>query len=521
MYRGLGILAMTLALGSAGMSAGAAELERLVMPGPLIAGHADLEGDCGQCHVAFARGRQRDLCLDCHEDVAADLAGRRGFHGLDSAASQDACASCHTDHEGRDAKIVVLDEAGFDHALTDYRLVGAHLDTGCRDCHAVGEPYRQAPQACFDCHEDDDEHQGGLGRQCADCHSPVDWQSTDFDHEARTGYPLWGGHADVACSACHVDHVFESTPKDCVACHRSDDAHDGLNGSDCAFCHTVRDWQQLLFDHGRETSFALQGRHAGIACSDCHVGNKFEKKLETGCVSCHLEDDEHQGRNGPECGDCHTARDWQESTFDHAADTKFPLRGAHDRIECVACHEQPVNAFTPPTTCIGCHADDDPHDGQEGEDCAACHNEGDWKTGVAFEHDLTLFPLIGQHRDTACVDCHETPRFRDASAECVDCHRDDDVHEAGVGLACGNCHNPNDWSFWLFDHARQTSFPLDGAHTQLACDSCHTGPLEKQSLEFSQCASCHRADDVHRGEFGRDCSRCHNTTTFSGATRRL
>jgi hypothetical protein len=28
------------------------------------------------------------------------------------------------------------------------------------------------------------------------------------------------------------------------------------------------------------------------------------------------------------------------------------------------------------------------------------------------------------------------------------------------------------------------------------------------------CASCHDDDDVHHGEFGRDCQRCHVTSSF-------
>jgi hypothetical protein len=28
------------------------------------------------------------------------------------------------------------------------------------------------------------------------------------------------------------------------------------------------------------------------------------------------------------------------------------------------------------------------------------------------------------------------------------------------------------------------------------------------------CADCHRADDVHDGEFGPDCGRCHSDRSF-------
>jgi hypothetical protein len=87
-----------------------AQIETLVMPGEVIEGHAEYEKDCDACHAKFKRGEQRTLCLDCHEDVAADVSTASGFHGLYADARDASCAACHTDHEGRDADIVQLDE---------------------------------------------------------------------------------------------------------------------------------------------------------------------------------------------------------------------------------------------------------------------------------------------------------------------------------------------------------------------------------------------------------------------------
>ena len=42
------------------------------------------------------------LCLACHEDVASDIDGKVGFHGLFGKANEDSCATCHKDHLGRD-----------------------------------------------------------------------------------------------------------------------------------------------------------------------------------------------------------------------------------------------------------------------------------------------------------------------------------------------------------------------------------------------------------------------------------
>ena len=74
----------------------------------------------------------------------------------------------------------------------------------------------------------------------------------------------------------------------------------------------------------------------------------------------------------------------------------------------------------------------------------------------------------------------------------------------------------NDWHAWTFDHAKQTHFPLDGAHRELTCNSCHRQAVNVAAdikLDTT-CLSCHRRDDVHGGEFGPQCERCHSTESF-------
>ena len=99
-------------------------IEGLVMPGPVTAAHAELEGTCTSCHVPFARARQSSLCLACHEDVERDVAAASGFHGREPAVADAECSACHTEHEGRDADILGLDTATFDHELSNFPLLG-------------------------------------------------------------------------------------------------------------------------------------------------------------------------------------------------------------------------------------------------------------------------------------------------------------------------------------------------------------------------------------------------------------
>jgi hypothetical protein len=495
-------------------SATAVDLETLVMPGPVIELHADIEADCRQCHTPFARGQQRALCLACHKDVGKDMRDKGGFHGRSERARADECAACHTEHEGRAANVIGLEPDNFNHRLADFHLDGAHLETACEECHVPAKKHRDAPLLCFDCHTGDDEHEGGLGTECESCHQTTAWPDTGYDHGKETGYALTGKHGDTGCVSCHVKHNYQDTPTECYGCHRSDDTHEGLNGEDCAFCHVSRSWQESLFDHTAQTDFPLLGRHDEIACVDCHVGNKFETKNEPTCIGCHRQDDEHEGLNGETCGDCHDATQWSAVSFDHALDAGFPLRGQHGEIACTACHTAPVHEVETGSACIDCHGNDDPHADQLGQSCGDCHNEQDWKTVVVFDHGLTEFPLIGQHRQTDCGQCHETARFRDASTDCRGCHRAEDSHKGRLGATCESCHSPADWSFWTFDHNSQTEYALDGAHLDLYCEACHTRAGEDVLQLPQACISCHRGDDVHRGDFGRDCERCHTTQSF-------
>src|SRR5690606_6018752 len=231
-------------------------LERLVMPGPVASAHAETEADCSSCHVRFDRASQRDLCLGCHEEIAADLARAEGFHGRSpQVAGTEQCATCHTDHKGRDADILALDAASFDHGLTDFALRGAHAEAECEGCHAPDATFHAAETECAACHIDDDRHQGNLGEQCADCHVETEWAEARFDHAAVTGYALTGAHAGAACAACHVDEQYAATSDRCIACHRADDVHSGTNGSECASCHGTADWAEVRFDHFDASGF--------------------------------------------------------------------------------------------------------------------------------------------------------------------------------------------------------------------------------------------------------------------------
>ena len=109
-------------------TAAAQSIESLVMPGKVVHGHADIQSECSSCHKAFRRSQQKALCLDCHEDVASDVTDGAGFHGKFDAAGSDECATCHTDHEGRNADILGLDISV---TVNDYLLCGTCCTCRC------------------------------------------------------------------------------------------------------------------------------------------------------------------------------------------------------------------------------------------------------------------------------------------------------------------------------------------------------------------------------------------------------
>lgn len=430
---------------TASLVSGQTLFEALVLPGPVVTGHAKVENDCIQCHEKGSRKSQPKLCLVCHKDVAADLAASRGYHGRDRLAASQDCKHCHTDHKGRTADIVPFDRETFNHALTNFPLKGGHSSARCESCHAVNTKYRKAPGACIECHRAADPHKGNLGTKCEGCHNETAWrQTTAFDH-AKTKFPLTGAHKDVVCTSCHAGEHYKGLGVTCISCHSAQDKHAGRYGQKCETCHAPKKWADISFDHTKATKFPLRGKHASVACDACHTGDLYKVKL--------------------------------------------------------------------PTTCFGCHGKSDPHKGQLGNKCETCHKETGWRQKVAFDHDVTRFPLVGLHKAVACEDCHTSERYKETPQACAACHKDAH-HEGRLGDQCALCHTPNGWTRWHFDHARQTRFALTGAHDGLDCHACHKAKGAARPRLSTTCIGCHAADDAHSGSFGIACEQCHDTTSF-------
>ena len=414
--------------------------EKLVLPGPVIEGHAKLENDCGKCHEPFSRKSQTRLCVACHKEIAVDRLTSQRFHGRRPDAAKQDCNHCHADHVGREGDIVQFDRETFDHASTNFPLRDAHAVVSCASCHARTAKFRGAPGRCVDCHREIEPHKGNLGDACDKCHAETEWQRVKpFDHEA-TKFPLRDAHRSVSCFACHGGERYKGIGAECVDCHLIQDVHAGRYGTKCASCHGENKWSLVRFNHDRDTRYPLQGSHSKVKCDACHTGDLYRDKLATTCVSCHHKDDRHKGQLGTKCEQCHSEVSWRRTTaFDHDI-TRFPLIGRHAAIACEGCHRSPEFKSTP-LTCAGCHRDKH-HEGRLGPNCGLCHNPYSWKQW-RFDHDSrTNYPLTGAHRDLNCHACHVTRNVTKVTTptDCFSCHRQDDAHQGAFGRVCERCH---------------------------------------------------------------------------------
>ncbi len=146
-------------------------------------------------------------------------------------------------------------------------------------------------------------------------------------------------------------------------------------GGGCTTCHGSGSWREVRFDHARDASFALVGKHAEVACASCHRpdagGVVRYAPLAFACASCHA--DPHAGQfaqargQQSDCSRCHAVEaGWKDlGKFVHGPPfTRFTLIGKHKTLDCKKCHVEvqvagaTVRRYRPlPTTCQGCHED--------------------------------------------------------------------------------------------------------------------------------------------------------------------
>lgn len=472
---------------------------------PLTNKHAEVK--CDACHLTAALVARKDAagrpipvyrpvphqsCADCHKDPHV---GRLG----------PSCSKCHTT-----ASFRLLDKQNFEHDRTKYPLTGKHAALRCAACHqdfSTLELKKPPFQSCGSCHAD--AHGGGAtlaGKpaDCAECHAVSGFTPATFTvaRHQTSKYPLEGKHQTVTCGSCHRK---ESTPAlaarlgsskvvlrpafgRCLDCHT--DLHGGQLASrtdkgECSACHKLTGWKPSGFDGAQHARLRLplDGRHGEVSCAACHAADRkglppmsrtvnlgkagfLFKVTETDCAACHS--DPHRGRfvgNGPRakpagCPACHNTRSFRPSTTDVELHRtfNFPLEGAHRATPCLACHTE-MKIPSP--------------------------------KGSSLIAGGTVYPESRYSTKTLCADCHQNPHG-------------DQFAGRKAGGACESCHGTDAFApAAKFDHNRDASFSLKGAHERVPCNRCHQTDSHSSNASgliyrpvSGKCENCHAGKEA-------------------------
>ncbi len=445
--------------------------------------HTKLE--CSQCHIPQKHMKPpravkagiylwpaltEKTCENCHKSP------HRGVFSAELLKKR--CTECHTTQGWR------LDSTGksFDHSKARFQLTDRHSQLKCNECHVKdGKQIFKFPSVdkkfCNDCHSNPHRgqfHDKFAEQACTTCHTTKKFtERLAFDHN-QTAHPLRGAHERLKCSECHtptnerfsassksVKHKFlfpNLQGKSCVACHT--DYHRGQLGSDCLSCHQESGWKPVKFDHGKQSQFPLKGEHLKVKCSECHrpierttvpYKNKNRpvvrfKPMPMNCVDCHK--DNHNGKLGNRCQECHSERGWKLTADFHK---NFTLSGVHYTLSCVECHKDNRKLAGMSENCMLCHQKDDIHNGTQ-PNCGECHKQQFWEN-ADFKHSMSRFPLRGAHRTLDCVECHNRGIYQGTPSDCVSCHLQDALAVASPNhsgftqlMDCTSCHR-NQFSF--------------------------------------------------------------------------
>lgn len=476
---------------------------------PLVGGHGDV--DCRQCHAETDPHSLENMtndavcptprdCVSCHASPHS-TGFVAGMAQLVDMPERRSCVRCHVaEHTSFRAPDLTLTPE--QHARTGFALATPHDAARCEQCHdPAGPSFRarhpgRSPDACSACHADPHGGQFAQGlfaaQECTACHAREHFVPPSFDvaKHATTAMPLTGRHEAVECNACHLRDTpqtpreFHGTPSSCDECHA--DAHAGFFAGkldeittpaqgECAACHVTDGFATIPppgFDHARFTAFALAGAHVQEDCTGCHVptaaadetGRRFGRIARhegefQGCVTCHV--DVHRGAfDAPhlpalvdgraDCARCHDETSFRSLPhgFEHGRWTGFQLEGAHGEASCSACHE-PV--------------------------ASPARGGRTWSKALG----------------AACSDCHVDPHVGQ--------------FETDGRTDCARCHTDALPDFLAFNHDRDSRFPLEEQHDDLACAACHQPFTTTEGFESTrykplgtECVDCHgsQADDV-------------------------
>ncbi|MCB9557915.1 MAG: hypothetical protein H6707_17515 [Deltaproteobacteria bacterium] len=519
---------------------------------------------CSSCHKDIHKGRFGPQCQRCHSPLSWRKEKRSGLQSAGQLSERQ-----QIDAQQLGVALALVKAVAF-HNRARFPLTGRHMVTPCAKCHRPGRPKRPLRFAnCEDCHRDP--HNGTLTaarskRRCIDCHDTRSWtlSAYGFAQHKKSGFPLEGAHAAVACAKCHSRKLpaaqrFAKRSARCESCHR--DVHRGRfrktaasRPLPCATCHRSQTFTDSAFAHDK-TPFPLRGAHAQTACRSCHRADSngvtaFAKLKGARCATCHQDVHRGQFARRPKrqgCEQCHsdTSKGFRVDKFDHRRFARFALDGGHQRLECKACHRkrrvdgvQVVVYRHGRRQCASCHVQQHhkvltrcssarrPALESALARCDNCHQTLSFraaKKSISFDHKLVGYELRGGHSKARCENCHNAQHR--AQRSCQTCHSD--PHRQRLGQRCAECHQPEGWrTVDILARHRKTRLPLTGAHALADCASCH--PITRRPRYQgtpSACVACHRSDytdpknhpDHLASGFSQQCQDCHLPTGWRPA----
>ncbi len=335
---------------------------------------------CNNCHTSVYAGTSV-VCKNCHQaDISKPV---NPLHTLGNFPQS--CEQCHSPSGWI--------PSSFNHASTNFQLVGRHITVPCNNCHVT--QYSGTAKDCYQCHLTDyngaqnpNHKSGGYPTDCSMCHTSIAWIPSSFNH-ASTGFTLTGKHATITCTDCHGTTIAHLDPT-CSVCHKADistskvvnhNLGNFLTGKTCDMCHSTAVWKPSSFTHAA-TTFPLTGIHATTSCNSCHTSTYTGTAKD--CYSCHASN-YNSSVNPPHassslssifvtsCSNCHSTSGWRPTTWSHKQYYDITVR--HSAKLCSDCHTSWANPAAP--QCISCHQSDfnKEHNASSRKDCwsSGCH----------------------------------------------------------------------------------------------------------------------------------------------------
>jgi hypothetical protein len=373
-----------------------------------------------------------------------------------------------------------------------------------------------------------------------------------FDH-MTTGFPLDGQHLNLRCEQCHLNGIFEGTPRQCSQCHIQGNPRSAVfmptnhipTPLPCDSCHTTNTFQGTHFAH----SNVMPG-----TCAQCHNN-----------INAVGKGPNHVVTSAP-CDQCHTTVSFKGSF------AAFPPGHIPTSQACALCHAAGYSMQLTQMVhtgisggCTTCHAADAPATAPITFTMQAVQT---WPappltvqlTPTSQNYHLPATSTLSHFTiSESCDVCHATPTTPMAPTAQAAGFAGGKMSHAGITSGCANCHADGQGPFvgvtgLVLESTKGSHMPINGT----GCENCHKSTTTPGGFAgttmvhtglngLSNCASCHENNAADLGYFGLtakmvvrpptsgappnpvtpidanhpttgDCSQCHSSTTSFTAT---